>query len=171
MFREVPRPAGVLWIRSTGPVVILLLLNNDTRESDGQRRTTNGCLKKCYIWSEPEKGHQQRAKRSYQAGISRSNTPDYDQEVASDCDTRANGCENKKYHGTETIEHVVKDTPDYETTPVTQEEHRGKCNISAEDDAHLIIFIEMAQYKYYLIIIIKEELILSPAEEPREINP
>ena len=91
--------------------------------------------------------------------------------MASDSETRANGCESKRYRGTGTIEHVATDTPDYETTPVTQEEHRGKYNTSAEDDLHLIIFIEMAQYKYYYVIVIIKELILSPAEEPREINP
>ena len=42
--QKVSRPAGVLWISSAGPVVILLLLNNDRRDYDGQRRITNGCL-------------------------------------------------------------------------------------------------------------------------------
>ena len=41
---KVSRPAGVLWISSAGSVVILLLLNNDRRDKDGQRRITNGCL-------------------------------------------------------------------------------------------------------------------------------
>ena len=41
---KVSRPAGVLWISSAGPVVNLLLLNNDRGDKDGQRRITNGGL-------------------------------------------------------------------------------------------------------------------------------
>ena len=51
--------------------------------------------------------------------------------MARDCGTRGNALRVRNEH--QTIEHNTTDTPDFETTPDIQEEHRNEDNISAEE--------------------------------------